>query len=305
MTGPDDELAELFRDEATRRIDAMDAALLEIEAGTAGAETVTGLFREAHTIKGAAGMVGQDDIRVVAHAVEDILAVLRDQGSFPPSLVPGLLRATGLMRTQVAGPGPPPGPVLDELAAARAALTLQNGTGHGTEPALSEPALSEPGPIRAGPIRAGHGRAGPIQAGRRAAVSRRRPDRPGGPGAGREDRPDARPGRRGGAEPPPPGALGWRGGRPARGSGTPAQCGTAVAGRADGLRGPNAHPAGLRDHRPAAARDPGHGPGRGQTGRVHCDRRGDRTGPGDPAEPGRAAHPSVPERGQPRHRAAR
>ena len=107
MTGPDDELAELFRAEATRRIDAMDAALLEIEAGNAGAETVTGLFREAHTIKGAAGMVGLDDIRVVAHAVEDILAVLREQGSFPPSLVPGLLRATGLMRTQVAGPGPP------------------------------------------------------------------------------------------------------------------------------------------------------------------------------------------------------
>ena len=135
MTGTDEELAELFRDEATRRIDAMDAALLEIEAGNAGAETVTGLFREAHTIKGAAGMVGLDDIRVVAHAVEDILAVLRDEGSFPPSLVPGLLRATGLMRTQVAGPGPPACPVLDELAAARTALTLRTRTGNGTEPA--------------------------------------------------------------------------------------------------------------------------------------------------------------------------
>ena len=35
MTGPDEELAELFRDEATRRIDAMDAALLDIEAAEA------------------------------------------------------------------------------------------------------------------------------------------------------------------------------------------------------------------------------------------------------------------------------
>ena len=62
-----------------------------------GAETVAGLVREA-PIEGGAGMVGLDDVRVVAHAVEDILAVLRDEGSFPPSLVPGLLRATRLMR---------------------------------------------------------------------------------------------------------------------------------------------------------------------------------------------------------------
>ncbi len=166
MTGPDDELAELFRAEATRRIDAMDAALLEIEAGNAGAETVTGLFREAHTIKGAAGMVGLDDIRVVAHAVEDILAVLREQGSFPPSLVPGLLRATGLMRTQVAGPGPPPGPVLDELAAARAALTAGTGTGNGTEPAPADSAAPEPAAPEPGRTRAGSGRAWPPHRGR-------------------------------------------------------------------------------------------------------------------------------------------
>ena len=148
MTDPDDELAELFRDEAMRRLDAMDAALLEIETGNAGAETVTGLFREAHTIKGAAGMVGQDDVRVVAHAVEDILSVLRDRDTFPASLVPGLLRATGLLRGQVAGHGGPAVPVLDELAATRAALT------HGGGPTAAAPPVAgpEPSPVPDGPV---------------------------------------------------------------------------------------------------------------------------------------------------------
>jgi two-component system, chemotaxis family, sensor kinase CheA len=148
MTGPEDELAELFRDEAARRIEAMDAALLEIEAGNAGAETVTSLFREAHTIKGAAGMVGQDDIRVVAHAVEDILAVLRERGTFPAGLVPGLLRATGLLRRQVAGQAAPAVPVLDELAATRAALNSGIGAGAVTPPPAEPvpPPAAEPPP---------------------------------------------------------------------------------------------------------------------------------------------------------------
>jgi chemotaxis protein histidine kinase CheA/CheY-like chemotaxis protein len=145
VTSPEDDLAELFRDEAMRRIDAMDAALLEIETGNAGAETVTDLFREAHTIKGAAGMVGQDDVRVVAHAVEDILAVLRDRGTFPAGLVPGLLRATGLLRRQVAGRGGSAVPVLDELAAARAALT--HGSTTATEPTPSPPPAEPPAAV--------------------------------------------------------------------------------------------------------------------------------------------------------------
>ncbi len=149
MTSPEDELAQLFHDEAMRRIDAMDAALLEIEAGNAGAETLTSLFREAHTIKGAAGMVGQDDVRVVAHAVEDVLAVLRDQGTFPASLVPGLLRATGLLRSQVTGHGGPAVPVLDELAAARAAL--HSGTGTTTGNGSAAPLAGGPAPSPAAP----------------------------------------------------------------------------------------------------------------------------------------------------------
>ena len=57
----------------------MDTALLAVESGAAGAETIDSLFRNAHTIKGAAGMLGFDDVRALAHAAEDVLASVRAQ----------------------------------------------------------------------------------------------------------------------------------------------------------------------------------------------------------------------------------
>ena len=123
MSDPDAELTELFRDEATTRLDRMDAALVAIEAGDAGSEVVGSLFRDAHTIKGAASMLGMDDIRTLAHAAEDVLAVVRDTGVFPPELAAPLMRVTSTLRAQVAGGAVSAAGLIDELAACRASLT--------------------------------------------------------------------------------------------------------------------------------------------------------------------------------------
>jgi chemotaxis protein histidine kinase CheA/CheY-like chemotaxis protein len=120
MSSPEAELTSAFRDEATDRLDQMDAALLTIESGKAGAQVVTGLFRHAHTIKGAAGMLGLDDIRVLAHAVEDVLAVMRDGSGLPAEFADPLLRATGALRAQVNGDDVPADALLRELAEMRA-----------------------------------------------------------------------------------------------------------------------------------------------------------------------------------------
>ena len=62
----------------------MDAALLAVESGeNAAPGQVDSLFRNAHTIKGSAGMVGFDDVQALADAVEDVLASIRDAGVFP------------------------------------------------------------------------------------------------------------------------------------------------------------------------------------------------------------------------------
>ncbi len=117
MTEPDADLIALFRDEASERLDQMDTALLAIESGTAGTDTTDALFRNVHTIKGAAGMLGFGDVQRLARAAEDILASVRDAGFFPPDLAAPLLHATSALRAHVNGAGEPIGSLLDELAA--------------------------------------------------------------------------------------------------------------------------------------------------------------------------------------------
>jgi two-component system, chemotaxis family, sensor kinase CheA len=143
MSSPETELIELFRDEAAQRLDQMDAALMAIESGSAGPEVVGGLFRDAHTIKGAASMLGMDDIRTLAHAAEDVLAGLRDTGMFPPELAAPLMRATSTLRAQVAGEGVSGAALIDELAAGLAALPARGG-GAPPEPRQQPPGSGQP-----------------------------------------------------------------------------------------------------------------------------------------------------------------
>jgi two-component system chemotaxis sensor kinase CheA len=118
----DDELTGIFRDEAAERLDQMETALLAVERGDAGAESVDSLFRNAHTIKGAAGMLGLDDIRALARAVEEVLAGVRAAAEFRPEFAAPLLRATAALRAHVSGAKEPVDELLDELAASAAAL---------------------------------------------------------------------------------------------------------------------------------------------------------------------------------------
>lgn len=144
MSGVDTELADLFRDEATQRLNEMDTALLAVESGDQDAESVGSLFRHAHTIKGAAAMLGFDDIRTLAHAAEDVLEVVRDTGAFPPDLATLLLRVTAALRSMVAGGAEPIDALVSDLAASRAALPDGRVTAAGTEPAATGPAGTGP-----------------------------------------------------------------------------------------------------------------------------------------------------------------
>ena len=124
MTSPDadEELLQLFQDEATQRLDDMDAALLAAEAGNVPPDTIDALFRNAHTIKGAAGILGFSDIAALAHAAEDILALARSQRVLHPELAVPLLRATAALRARVGGAAEPFDGLIAELKASLAAL---------------------------------------------------------------------------------------------------------------------------------------------------------------------------------------
>jgi two-component system, chemotaxis family, sensor kinase CheA len=91
----DEELTQLFAQEASTRIARLSEQLLQLEQTPNDPELVASLFREAHTIKGSAFVVGFNDVGRVAHALEDVLERLRSGDRIAGSdLIDGLLKAT-------------------------------------------------------------------------------------------------------------------------------------------------------------------------------------------------------------------
>ena len=79
VTGRNDEaeFRELFAQEAAARLARLGEQLLMLEESGNDPELVSSIFREAHTLKGAAAVVGIDDAGRVAHALEDLLEGVR------------------------------------------------------------------------------------------------------------------------------------------------------------------------------------------------------------------------------------
>jgi two-component system chemotaxis sensor kinase CheA len=70
-----------FRVEVREIVQTMSRLLLAIERGDAPADVVAQLFRNAHTLKGAARIVGQTMIAEIAHIMEDALAAHQRLGA--------------------------------------------------------------------------------------------------------------------------------------------------------------------------------------------------------------------------------
>jgi two-component system chemotaxis sensor kinase CheA len=142
MNEAEAEFLELFRDEANGRLDNMVDTLLALENGRAGPDALDSLFRDAHTIKGGAGMLGLDDVRTLAHAMEDVLESARSVGEFPPHLTDPLLRAADALRLHIAGESEGTPDLLEELEASRAGAI---GSGSAPPPQDAQPDVG-PGP---------------------------------------------------------------------------------------------------------------------------------------------------------------
>ena len=93
-SSPDPEILAVFRSESRARVERMVQTLLAIEAQSAPDDAIDSLFRDAHSVKGAAGMLGLTRVRELAHAIEETLADAREAGQLPRELTDPLLRAT-------------------------------------------------------------------------------------------------------------------------------------------------------------------------------------------------------------------
>ena len=72
-------MLELFRLEAESQAEILSAGVLAIEEQRQSAETIESLMRAAHSLKGAARIVGLDAAVQVAHALEDVFIAAGDK----------------------------------------------------------------------------------------------------------------------------------------------------------------------------------------------------------------------------------
>ncbi|MEI7429808.1 MAG: chemotaxis protein CheA [Betaproteobacteria bacterium] len=73
-----DELTSVFIQECREQLAEMEAGLLRLEQNPDDHDTINGVFRAAHTIKGGAGVVECDFIVAFTHLVENLLDALRN-----------------------------------------------------------------------------------------------------------------------------------------------------------------------------------------------------------------------------------
>jgi two-component system chemotaxis sensor kinase CheA len=155
-----DKLRTLFAQEAEVRLARLGQLVLELERSEVGnlAEVIAEVFREVHTLKGSAAVVGFEGVAQYAHGVEEKLALLRSGSVVPTApIVDALLVAVdrlGLMIWESVG-----GDDVDEVANVAALSLLDsafapapvtapvvangngNGNGNGEKPAVASPVV--------------------------------------------------------------------------------------------------------------------------------------------------------------------
>jgi len=80
-TNADPTLVELFRAESETHIPALSQGLLALEKGQADDQTIASMMRAAHSIKGAARIVGIQAAVRVSHIMEDCFTAAKDKRS--------------------------------------------------------------------------------------------------------------------------------------------------------------------------------------------------------------------------------
>lgn len=92
-----------FFDESREGLDAMEAALLELDAGSSDHELVHTIFRAAHSIKGGAATFGFTDVAAFTHVAESLLEEVRsERRAVDAELTELMLRSVDCMRAMLA-----------------------------------------------------------------------------------------------------------------------------------------------------------------------------------------------------------
>ena len=86
-----DELTSVFIQEGREQLQAMEDGLLELEQNPDNHDNINTIFRAAHTVKGASGVIEYHFIEGFMHKVENVLDRLRNNEIQVSSDLTGLL----------------------------------------------------------------------------------------------------------------------------------------------------------------------------------------------------------------------
>ena len=84
---PDEDVLDMFIEESREHLEDVETNMLEIEemGEDLDTELVNKVFRAAHSIKGSAGFLGLDNIKELAHKIENVLDLIRNGELIPDS----------------------------------------------------------------------------------------------------------------------------------------------------------------------------------------------------------------------------
>ncbi|HAM53276.1 MAG TPA: chemotaxis protein CheA [Nitrospiraceae bacterium] len=92
----------VFSDEVLERIAELEQGLLQLERQPSDSDLLNAIFRAAHTIKGSSSCIGLQDVAHCAHAIEEILDLMRRNRLAPErEIISLLLKATDTVREMV------------------------------------------------------------------------------------------------------------------------------------------------------------------------------------------------------------
>jgi two-component system sensor histidine kinase and response regulator WspE len=169
VSGADDlgsfSLLDLFRAEAEQHLATLETVLVALESDPTDAKRLEELMRAAHSIKGAARIVGLDVAVRVAHAMEDgFVAAQKGQVRLAGPAIDVLLAGTDLLKTVTAlDPASAPAALTARQAEIQALVERlkQVGRGEAVEAPAPRPTAPAPPPAPAAPVPAAEA---PVQA---------------------------------------------------------------------------------------------------------------------------------------------
>ncbi|MBO9713468.1 chemotaxis protein CheA [Sphingomonas sp.] len=156
MSDDFDDIQAIFFEECTEGLVTAEAGLSAMQNGDVSAETIAGVFRAVHSIKGGAGAFGHADLTAFAHRFENVLDEIRANKIAPtPGVVRVMLGAFDILSDHVeASKGNCPRPADEAMLAQLDEVLANKGVPGDGAPAAAAaptptPAVEAPAPAPA------------------------------------------------------------------------------------------------------------------------------------------------------------